>query len=87
MTTFTIRDLRQRWPEIEKVVAEEEEVLITRDGKPVAKVTRYEEPAKKRPRFDPEKHLARMKKFWGGKVLPSSDERLARSRADRFERR
>jgi prevent-host-death family protein len=87
MATFTIRDLRQRWPVIEKAVAEAEEVVITRDGKPVAKLMRYEEPTKKRSRFNPEKHLEKMKRFWGGKMLRSSDERLAESRKDRWERR
>lgn len=83
MTTLTIRDLRQRWPEAEKALETEDEIIITRDGRPVAKLTRYVEPIRKRPRFNPEKHLAKMKKLFGGKLLPSSDERLARSRADR----
>ena len=83
MTTFTVRDLRQRWPAVEKAVEEEDEVVITRDGKPVAKVSRYQEPEKKRRRFDPEKHLAKMRKFWGGKTLPSFEKRLIESRNDR----
>lgn len=84
MTTFTIRELRQRWPEIEKAVGEEDEVLITRDGKPIAKVLRYEEPIEKRSRFNPEKHIAKMKKIVGGKTFPSIDESLQKSRASRF---
>jgi antitoxin (DNA-binding transcriptional repressor) of toxin-antitoxin stability system len=86
MTSLTIRDLRQSWPAAEKALESEEEILITRDGKPVAKLVRFTEPAKPRPRFDPEKHLARIRKIMGGKMLPSSDAALAKSRASRFER-
>lgn len=87
VTTFTIRDLRQRWPVIEKAVEQQDEVVITRDGKPVVKLTRYEEPTEKRPRFNPEKHLAKMRKILGGtKLRYSIEERLIESRADRWER-
>ena len=84
MTRFTIRDLRQRWPEVEKAVGEEDEVVITRDGKPIAKVMRFEEPTQQRRRFDPEKHIAKMKRILGGKTFPNIDESLQRSRASRF---
>jgi antitoxin (DNA-binding transcriptional repressor) of toxin-antitoxin stability system len=86
MTSLTIRDLRQRWPEAEKALETEEEILITRDGKPVAKLMRYSEPTRKRRRFDPEKHLKEMRRFWGGKTLPSFEKRLIEGRADRWER-
>jgi antitoxin (DNA-binding transcriptional repressor) of toxin-antitoxin stability system len=55
MKTVTIRDLRQRWPETERALQVEGEIVITRDSKPVAKLVRYIEP-KKRKRFDPEAH-------------------------------
>src|SRR6267378_3843738 len=35
MKTITIRDLRQRWPEAEAALQIEEEIIITRDSKPV----------------------------------------------------
>ena len=87
MTTLTIRDLRQRWPQAEKTLETEEEIIITRDGKPVAKLVRFSEPAARRPRFDPVTHLAKMKKAQGGKLLPSIDAQLAASRADRCKRK
>jgi antitoxin (DNA-binding transcriptional repressor) of toxin-antitoxin stability system len=88
MTTLTIRDLRQRWPEAEKALETEDEIIITRDGKPVAKLMRYVEPVRKRPRFDPAKHLAKMKKILEGTRLRGTiEERLKESRADRWERR
>ena len=40
MKTITIRDLRQRWPEAEAALEVEDEILITRDSKPVAKLVR-----------------------------------------------
>jgi antitoxin (DNA-binding transcriptional repressor) of toxin-antitoxin stability system len=89
MTRFTIRDVRQRWPTIEKAVLEEEdEVVITRDGKPLVRMTPYEQPMKKRSRFNPAKHLAKMKKILAGtKLRRTVEERLIESRADRWERR
>ena len=37
MKPITIRDLRQRWPEAEAALKVEDEIIITRDSKPVAK--------------------------------------------------
>ena len=83
MKTITIRDLRQRWPEAEAALQVEEEILITRDSKPVAKLVRITEPARKQKRWDPEEHRKWIKKVYGNKIFPSSDEQLARDRADR----
>jgi antitoxin (DNA-binding transcriptional repressor) of toxin-antitoxin stability system len=87
MTTLTIRELRQSWPAAEKALQEEEEIVITRDGAPVAKLIRYSGPKKRRPRFDPEKHMAKLLKISGGKIYPSSDASLQADRADKWERR
>jgi antitoxin (DNA-binding transcriptional repressor) of toxin-antitoxin stability system len=86
MTSLTIRDLRQRWPEAEKALETEEEIIITRDGKPVAKLVPFVRPQQTRPHFDPDKHFTRLKKILGGRMLPNSDEGLAKRRADRFGR-
>jgi antitoxin (DNA-binding transcriptional repressor) of toxin-antitoxin stability system len=86
MKTITIRDLRQRWPEAEAALAVEEEILITRDSKPVAKLVRIVQNKGRRKRWNPEEHAAWMKKVWGNKTVPSSDAALARARADRWER-
>jgi antitoxin (DNA-binding transcriptional repressor) of toxin-antitoxin stability system len=79
---MSIRDLRQRWPEAEAALELEEEILITRDSKPVAKLVRVVPEAKKRPRWDPEAHARWQKKIAGGKVI-RTDEILAQNRADR----
>jgi len=51
MKTVTVRDLRQRWPETEKALAVEHEILVTRDAKPVARLVRYVASAPARRRF------------------------------------
>ena len=83
MKTITIRDLRQRWPETEKTLQFENEILITRDGSPVAKLVRLTAPALRRKRWTPEEHRKWVKKVWGNKVFPSLDAQLATGRADR----
>ncbi len=83
MKSLTIRDLRLHWPAAEKSLQIENELLITRDGQPVAKLVLWEEPAPKRTRWDPEKHAARIRKIVAGRMFSGSDERLAMDRADR----
>jgi antitoxin (DNA-binding transcriptional repressor) of toxin-antitoxin stability system len=81
--TITIRDLRQRWPEAEAALQVEDEIIITRDSKPVAKLVRVTQAEAKRPRWTPGAHRKWVKKVFGSKVFPSSDELLAAARADR----
>jgi antitoxin (DNA-binding transcriptional repressor) of toxin-antitoxin stability system len=83
MKTITIRDLRQRWPEAEAALQVEDEILITRDSKPVAKLVRFVPPKPKRKRWNPDENAARIKKIFGDKVFPSIDQELAEARADR----
>jgi antitoxin (DNA-binding transcriptional repressor) of toxin-antitoxin stability system len=83
MKTVTVRDLRQRWPETEKALQTEEEILVTRDSKPVAKLVRYVEPAKARKRFDPASHGKWQQKMGRGKVTRWVDEGLLEERDER----
>ena len=82
MKTITIRDLRQRWPEAEAALQVEDEILITRDSKPVAKLVRIAAEARQRPRWNAQEHARWQRRISGGKVLQSK-EALAESRADR----
>ncbi|HZM04436.1 MAG TPA: hypothetical protein VFC44_15645 [Candidatus Saccharimonadales bacterium] len=82
MKTITIRDLRQRWPEAEAALKIENEILITRDSKPVAKLVCISPAENPRPRWDAAKHARWQKKVSGGK-LSRSDAALAKDRADR----
>ena len=83
MKTITIRDLRQRWPQAEAALQVEDEIIITRDSKPVAKLVRVRQSETKRPRWNPDEHRRWIKKVFGNKVFPSSDERLTAARTDR----
>lgn len=82
MKTITIRDLRQHWPEAEAALEVENEILITRDSKPVAKLVKVAPEVDNRPRWDPVAHARWQKKVAGGKIS-RSDEALAHARADR----
>jgi antitoxin (DNA-binding transcriptional repressor) of toxin-antitoxin stability system len=83
MKTITIRDLRQRWPEAEAALQVEDEIVITRDSKPVAKLVRFVPPKPKRKRWDPAEHERWIKRVFGNKVFPDSDAEMAAARADR----
>ena len=83
MKTITVRDVRQRWPEAERLLALEGEIVITRDGKPVARLLPVVAEADNRPRFDPEKNRKRREKMWGD---DSGIDTLALLQADREER-
>jgi antitoxin (DNA-binding transcriptional repressor) of toxin-antitoxin stability system len=86
MKSISIRDLRQRWPEAEAALQLEDEILITRDSKPVAKLVRVVQKRARRKRWNPEEHAKWIKKVWGNRTLRSSDAALARARADRWEK-
>jgi antitoxin (DNA-binding transcriptional repressor) of toxin-antitoxin stability system len=83
MKTITIRDLRQRRPKAKAALRSKDEIIVTRDSKPVAKLVRVTQAEAKRPRWTPDAHRKWIKKVFGKKVFPSSDERLAAARADR----
>ena len=65
MKTMTVRDIRQRWPEAEQALAREKEIIITRDGQPVAKLTRIVPEKTKRKRFDPAEQKRRREEVFG----------------------
>ena len=83
MKTITIRDLRQRWPETEKTLQVENELIITRDGQPVARLVRVAKPDAKRKRWNPEEHKKWIKKVWGNRQVSLVDKYLQADRADR----
>ena len=83
MKTFSVRDLRQRWPEAEALLRTEREIIITRDSKPVAKLVRFTVPKRPRKRFDPVAHARWQRKINGGRVSRWVDRALAAAREDR----
>ena len=82
MKTVTVRDLRQRWPETEKALQFENEIVITRDSKPVARLIRYVEAPPARKRFDPEAQGRWQRKMSGGKVVRLVEKYLLAERAE-----
>ncbi len=85
MKTMSVRDVRQKWPEAERLLALEGEIVVTRDAKPVAKIIPFPAPKKtRRPRMDFEKLRKWRERFWKTQPpQPSTDEWLARDRAER----
>jgi antitoxin (DNA-binding transcriptional repressor) of toxin-antitoxin stability system len=81
--TITVRDLRQRWPEAEALLQTEEEIIITRDARPVAKLVRLAERPAARKRFDPAAHARWQRKVASGKVTRWVDRALGQARGDR----
>ncbi|OFW17653.1 MAG: hypothetical protein A3H97_13575 [Acidobacteria bacterium RIFCSPLOWO2_02_FULL_65_29] len=57
--TATIRDLRNRFPAIRKLVEAEGEVVVTDQGTPAYRLTRYSPPGRKRP--VPKDYLKRLR--------------------------
>lgn len=82
--TMTVREIRQKWPEAEKALEREGEIIVTRDSKPVAKIVRYKpSPRKQRKQFDAEKHMKWLREFWKQQPpQPSTDELLRQDRYD-----
>ena len=85
MDTVTVRELRQSWPAVEQRLAVAGELIVTRDGKPVAELrTPAKQPAAPGRRFDPEAHMKKLMKFWGKRKPPFTSEQLiAAERAER----
>lgn len=83
MKSITVRELRHRWPDAERELERQGELLITRDSRPVAKLVRVTAPLQIRSRFDPEEHARWQKRHGGGQSMRWVDGSLAASRADR----
>jgi antitoxin (DNA-binding transcriptional repressor) of toxin-antitoxin stability system len=83
MKTVTIRDIRHHWPETEKALEIEGEILVTRDARPIARLVRIAPPKDSRPRFDPVEHARWQRKVNGGRTTRWVDSALAESRAER----
>jgi antitoxin (DNA-binding transcriptional repressor) of toxin-antitoxin stability system len=80
---MTIRDIRHRWPEAERALATEAEILITRDGRPVARLLPLTEEGAPKKQFDPEEQRLWMEEFWGKDVVFDSLTGLLEDREDR----
>lgn len=77
---LTVRDLRLHWPLAERRLRREGEIIVTRDGQPVAKLTAYRQDATPRNRWSAKRHLAWLDRTWKTAQGPSTDELLAKDR-------
>jgi hypothetical protein len=41
---MTVRDVRLKWPEAERILAHDGEIVVTRDSKPVPRILPYRSP-------------------------------------------
>jgi antitoxin (DNA-binding transcriptional repressor) of toxin-antitoxin stability system len=84
MNTITVRDLRQRWPAAERLLEAEHELIITRDGRPIARLVRLTETTTKRRRFDPQEHGGWQRQVFGqGTTIRWAQAALESGRRDR----
>jgi len=81
--TISIRDLRQRWPEAEALLQIENEILITRKARPVARLVRIDEREQPRKRFDSAAHAMWQRRMAGGKLSRWADRAIAEAPKDR----
>jgi len=85
MKTITVRDLRQRWPQAEALLNEGQELVITRDGQPVARLVRIASIKARRKRFEPAEQAAWQRRVFGKRRVSGwVDRTLARTRAERL---
>jgi antitoxin (DNA-binding transcriptional repressor) of toxin-antitoxin stability system len=84
MKVMTVRDIRQRWPEAERALRENDEVIVTRDGRPVARILPPPEAPPDRPTVDWSALHRWRASFWRKqpKQPPTGDD-LAADRAER----
>jgi len=60
--TATVRDLRNRFPHVKKLVEQEGEVVVTEQGTPTYRLTRYSQ-AGRRPPTPPKDYLQRLRRY------------------------
>jgi antitoxin (DNA-binding transcriptional repressor) of toxin-antitoxin stability system len=80
---MTVRDVRLHWPRAEQALKSGGELVVTRDGTPVARLLPVRKLRKKAPRFDGAAHLRWLESFWKRRRKgPSTDELLAGDREE-----
>ena len=83
MKTMTIRDVRQKCPEAERALELEQEIIITRDGKPVARLLPVTDRQVRGARFDPDEQARWRDEVFGKGVVVDSLTGLMEDRDDR----
>lgn len=88
---MTIRELRQDWPAVERRLSTVGELVVTRDGKPVARLSPPASSAatESTRRFDPAQHARRIQALWRREkpLSATTGDVLAADRAERQPQR
>jgi antitoxin (DNA-binding transcriptional repressor) of toxin-antitoxin stability system len=83
MARMSVRDIRLKWPEAERRLAAEGEIIVTRDSVPVARIVPFKAAPARRLRFDPAAQTRWLRTFWKGRRSGArSDELLRRDRSE-----
>lgn len=82
MKTVTVRQLRQRWPEVQAALEREGELFVTRDGTEVARLIRVRPEIEPRARYSSKAQMEWLKRRYGRRVLHVVDDALENERAD-----
>jgi len=78
---LTVRDLRLHWPAAERRLKREGELVVTRDGEPVAKLIAYRPEKVAKPKWSARQHLAWLSRTWKREhASPSTDALLKQDR-------
>ena len=72
MKKATVRDLRYDFPKVEAWIAAGEEIVITKRGKPVARLVREKPAAWKTSPVLPD-YAARRRRIWGDRVFSAEE--------------
>jgi len=80
---MTVRDIRHHWPKAEKTLRTEQEILITRDSKPVAKLVRLAPARSRRKRFSAAEQAQWARKIHGSTSTQWVDKTLLAERNER----
>ena len=84
MKSISVRDLRHHWPEAERVLLSEREIIITRDAKPIAKLIAWNGKRARARCFTLAAYQKWQKDVFGtGKQLQIVDAALEPDRTDR----
>jgi antitoxin (DNA-binding transcriptional repressor) of toxin-antitoxin stability system len=83
MAIMSVRDIRLKWPEAERKLAVEGEIVVTRDSVLVARIVPFRRAPVRRSRFDPAVQKRWLRAFWKGRRSGvRSDEMLRRDRSE-----
>jgi len=73
--TATIRELRNQFPRVSKLLDEEDEVIVTERGKPKYRLVRYSPPARKKAAA-PKDYLKRLRRHQPDALTPEAAKAL-----------